>query len=184
MSAVLIFFAAFLITPRYFENKQTQQYINQLSDKNLSLQATLETTQDFGEKLHRILETLRHYKSMIPPQKMLSGILNDIGSRAQKNKLEVISLQAMEERPFTPDKTKSVVEAKGRQIVEVDIEMSIRGVFSNVGSYIKNLEKAPYTILIKDITFRREGVGPSIGREIKLKADLKLAVLMKKSVPK
>jgi len=184
VSGVLILFAAFLIFPRHLENEQAQQYLDQLSDKNLSVQETLATTQDFGAKLHQILETLRHYKAMIPPQKMLSGILNDIGSRAQKNKLEVLSLQAVDERPFTTGKTQAVVEIKGREIVEVGIEMSIRGVFNKIGRYITDLEKAPYAILIKEVTLKRESAQSSIGRnQIKLKADIKLVVLMKKSVP-
>jgi hypothetical protein len=183
VTALLIFFATFLIVPRYFENKNLQGYISQLSDKNLTIQETLATTQDFGEKLHEILETLKYYKSMIPPQKMVSEVLNDIGSRAQKNRLSVVSLQAVDEHPFRAGKGKSIVEVKGREIVEVVIEMSARGSFSDVGRYISNLEKAPYAILIKDISLNREGNAKgAIRSQIKLKADIKFVVLMKKSV--
>ena len=183
VTAILIFFAVFFITPRYFANKDTQQYLDQLSSKNLTIQGTLATTQDFGEKLHEILETLRHYKSMIPPQKMLSSLLNDIGSRAQKNRLTVISLQAVEERPFTTGEGRTAVAITGREIVEVSIEMSVRGSFSDIGRYISNLEKAPYAILIKEVTLNREGARAGMARgQIKLKADLEFVVLMKKSV--
>jgi len=183
VTAVLIFFAAFFIIPRHYENKDLEQHLSQLSNKNSMIQETLATTQDFGEKLHEILENLRHYKSMIPPQKVLSDILNDIGSRAQKNRLEVISLQAVDELPFTSGQGKTVVEIKGREIVKVGIQMSVRGSFSDVGRYISNLEKAPYAILIKEITLNREGTALGVtSSQIKLKTDLEFVVLMKKSV--
>ena len=76
LCGIFFVFAAGILVPRYVEKSSISEEVTQLAKETLRIQSLVETSQDFGQKLHEILETLKHYKSMIPPQTALAKILD------------------------------------------------------------------------------------------------------------
>jgi len=178
---ILIFF---VLLPKNGEKNRLYNEVKALTSQNQFIQDNVVISHDFGEKLRDIMESLKHYRNMIPPQEVLPKILDEIGSKAQANRLKVLSLQALETKPFEPT-GKEQVQLKGKQIQEVEIGLTAEGTFVNLGRYIHQLENAPYTIMVREVgLWNQKSASLVLRDEPTLKIDLKLVVLMMTSSDK
>lgn len=175
---VLLLCFAFLILPRKFKKDALSNEVQDLQRGNVRIQNAVAISHDFGERLHDILKTLKHYKAKLVPRAALPDVLDDIGSKAQENHLEVKFLQVLGEEDGEPP-AGSGLNIKGKTIEEVVVGMNARGKFGYLGRYLSALERAPYAILIKDVDLmNKKIVGPESRIEPVLDIDLKLVVLM------
>jgi len=173
---------AFVVTPKQGTRNTLMREVQWLESESTRIGHMVHISQNFGERLHDILNTLRHYKSMILPEDSLSGVLEDIASRAQVRRIDVISLKPLDAKPLDMSQ-EGAAEMKRRGVRETVIELKAKGTYLNVGRYMDDLERTPYAIIVKDVKLRNK-INVNIfdrSAEPILDVELKLGVLMKSS---
>ncbi len=176
--AVFVLIAFLLVAPRNAKKNRLKGEVAVLQENNMKVQSVVSISHSFGERLHDILETLKHYKSKLVPRDDLPEVLDNIGSRAQESGLTVSSLQVLGEEPCTFEDDQDLIVKSGKA-TQVIVGMNLSGRFTSLTQYLSKLEGAPYAILVEDVDMKRNDTGDLRARgEPTLDINLKLIVLM------
>jgi len=175
---VLTVFAFVIVGPKYSAQKKIQDEIKSLTDRSHQIQKIIPRFGHSGKKYRDILNTLSSYRGQIPYRENLPEVIDYVASKAQDDRLDVVSLQPTTSQEFL-QADGSPFEDQGRQVRKLMIRMKLKGNYLNLGRYLEDLKGSPYEILIEGVSIKNERVSVK-KRESggDLTIDLALGVLM------
>ena len=151
-----VFAAAFFIVvlPKVMAVRRLSADVRKTFQENRALQALILTANNSGDRLEVIQQKLEKYKKRALRQEDLTKALDAIGSQAQAIRLNVLSLQALDQPRRIPGE---IFTDGDSEIQQVQIALKAEGEYPDVRQYFDKLEELPYqvsiqTILLKNIS--------------------------------
>ena len=175
----VLFLAVFFlgILPKFMAVRRLSAEVHRSFHDNQILQEMILTAKNSGQRLERIQEKLEQYRKKVLRPGDLTHVLDEIGSQAQAEHMNVLSLQALDQprkipgEPFTDGEW---------EIQQVRIALKAEGEYPDLQRYFKQLEGMPYQVSVQSIFLKNTSVDAMVpNKEPLLRMEVTLGVLMR-----
>ncbi len=169
-----VFFALVfvVILPEFIFVRQLSLDVQKTFHSNQTLQTMILTAKNAGNRLEVIQQKLADYKKRVLWPEDLTRSLDEIGSQAQSQGLNVLSLQALDEAKLIPG---DAFIDQGLEIQQVGIMLKAEGRYQDIRNYFEQLEAMPYQVRVQTLLLKNTSAGgvdekkePVLGMEITL----------------
>ncbi len=174
-----VFFVAIfvIVLPKFMMARRLSMEVQKTFQENRKIQTLILTVKNSGDRLEVIQKKLEQYKKRALRQEDLTEMLDTIGSQAQGMRLNVLSLQALDEPRRIPGE---VFMDGGFEIQQLRIALKAEGEYSDLRRYFDKLEELPYEVRIQTILLKNTSAGAmEKNKEPILSMEVTLGVLMR-----
>ena len=174
-----IFFAVLfiIVLPKFTSVRRLSKEVQNTFQENRKSQALILTTKNSADRLDVIQKKLENYKKRVLRQEDLTKMLDTIGTDAQKTRLNVISLQALDNPLKT---TGEIFTDGGFEIQQLRVDLKVAGAYSDIRQYFEILEKLPYEVRVQTILIKNTSAeAMEKNKEPVLSMDVTMGVLMR-----
>ncbi len=167
----------FVILPKLASVRKLGAEVNKTFQENQALQAAILTAKNSGDRLEEIQAQLDQHRTKVLFQEDLARTLDEIGSAAQAVRLNVMSLQALDQPRLLPG---DPFMDQNLEVQQVRISLKAEGQYPDMIRYFKKLEKMPYPVAVQTVLLKNPVLSITVeGKEPSLAMEVTLAVLMR-----